>query len=233
MGSVQRVVALDKDGKNMGCVYCATNTVNGKKYVGKTSKSLRIRINDHMSQVNRLSNNLFHNAIRKYGKEKFRWVKLYESICNQELLDKEVEYIQNLMSLAPRGYNLTIGGEGVTGFKWSEETKQKFRNPKPETREKQRIARLGKSLSDITKQKISDKLCDPVLQIQMQTTKRLNTISYILSNNITLESEKERKRLWCRAYYLKTKKPIDPEEGRRNRRLGQQLRNYGQIMEDV
>ena len=126
MGSVQRVVALDKDGKNMGCVYCATNTVNGKKYVGMTTFDLQKRIWEHLKKAEEGSDCYFHKSIRKYGFKVFEWSILITNENEIELFDIEIKLIRDLNTIAPYGYNLTSGGEGIVNP--SEEIRSKIMN---------------------------------------------------------------------------------------------------------
>ena len=111
----------------MGCVYIATNIINNKIYIGKTVKSLRYRIKSHISDAYKFRrNSLFFNAIRKYGPENFEWRILYETANNYELSSKEIEFIKQFKSNDNSiGYNLTEGGEGTLGRKYSKETIEK------------------------------------------------------------------------------------------------------------
>jgi hypothetical protein len=59
-----------------GRVYLITNTVNGKRYVGKTHRASRKRWADHCSAAKRGSQYPLHCAIRKYDKDAFAVVEL-------------------------------------------------------------------------------------------------------------------------------------------------------------
>ncbi len=67
-------------------IYCYTNKINGKKYVGQTNSEKR-RLNEHKSNAfNEKSvnyNSIFHKAIRKYGWESFEYEKLEEIDSNK------------------------------------------------------------------------------------------------------------------------------------------------------
>ena len=53
-------------------IYKVKNLVNGKCYIGQTSKSVAARLSQHWHSANVLNlPNPFHKAIRKYGKEAF------------------------------------------------------------------------------------------------------------------------------------------------------------------
>jgi len=99
-------------------IYKATNKVNGKVYIGKTVEPLKIRMNNHKSDaLSGRRDTKFCRAIRKYGWDSFGWEVIDDTAkTHEELLDKEVYYIA-MFSAIKKGYNLTEGGEGVTGLK--------------------------------------------------------------------------------------------------------------------
>lgn len=106
-------------------VYKVTNTVNNKVYIGKTVQTLKRRIAQHKhDSLKKDSQTKFHRAIRKYGLESFKWEVVCECDSNKELCEKEI-YMIHLYDSIKNGYNITKGGEGVYGFKHSEETKSK------------------------------------------------------------------------------------------------------------
>lgn len=96
-----------------GFIYVVTNEVNGKEYVGQTRSSLSHRWSQHVLKA-RKGRSALQCAIRKYGAEAFR-IELLEVIrgSRDELLRAEIDYIARRDSMAPRGYNLMPGGEGV------------------------------------------------------------------------------------------------------------------------
>jgi hypothetical protein len=51
-------------------IYKITSTITNLSYIGQTSQSLRRRWYEHCYKALKEKNNYFHNAIRKYGKEK-------------------------------------------------------------------------------------------------------------------------------------------------------------------
>jgi len=104
-----------------GLIYCATNKVNGKKYIGKTTKSLEERKKRHLENV-KYDKYHFHNAIKKYGEESFIWEVLQDNIPNF-MLDTLETYWIDYFDTFYGGYNSTSGGDG--GIR-SEETKKKI-----------------------------------------------------------------------------------------------------------
>lgn len=56
-------------------VYCLTNKIDGKKYVGQTVQSLAKRLEGHRSYAPAHKNSYVHRAIKKHG-----WVSFEVSI---------------------------------------------------------------------------------------------------------------------------------------------------------
>jgi group I intron endonuclease len=98
-----------------GIIYKAENKVNGKIYIGKTSKPLVQRIHDHEKSASNGSPFYFHKAIRKYGVSGFLWIPISKHYSEDKLNKMEMYYIKYLGSKIPDGYNSTDGGEGVCG----------------------------------------------------------------------------------------------------------------------
>lgn len=110
-----------------GIVYKVINTVNNKVYIGQTVHKLEVRKNRHVKDaLIRTSNIYFHNAIRKYGQQNFKWVVLEHCDSKEELDEIEFHYIKQYNSIKPYGYNLTFGGEGSFGYKHSDSIKKKM-----------------------------------------------------------------------------------------------------------
>jgi group I intron endonuclease len=103
-----------------GLIYKITNKVNGEFYVGKTMKSLSIRLYNHCyDAIKKNSKSHFHRAIRKYGKENFIIEEI--ELCENNLSDREMFWISQLNP----HYNQTLGGDGgILGYFHTEETKK-------------------------------------------------------------------------------------------------------------
>jgi group I intron endonuclease len=107
----------------MAFIYILTNIINGKQYIGQTTRSIDVRLSEHLNSVKKNSNNLFHRAIRKYGIENFHIECLEVSDKLVNLWEKHL--VKRWSSKSPNGYNLTYGGEGSTGFVHTEEMRRK------------------------------------------------------------------------------------------------------------
>lgn len=126
-------------------VYTITNKVNGKKYVGQTSKTLARRWNNHKAAARRGASTAIANALRKHGEECFQTEIVFESDNIQEIYRQEQESIKLLNTRAPNGYNLSDGGEsGAFGMKFSQESRERLSQ-----------AMMGHEVSEETRQKIS------------------------------------------------------------------------------
>lgn len=95
-----------------GNIYVITNLINGKQYVGQTTRTIEERFKQHLATVNKTNKNkmfTLHKAILKYDKENFRVEKL-EQCPITELNDREKYWIKKLDTYY-NGYNATLGGE--------------------------------------------------------------------------------------------------------------------------
>lgn len=129
---------VDKN-KLIGTVYCFINKTNNKLYFGETVKSdFNERFNEHRSKSKLGVVNYFYNAIRKYTWENFDKIIVFQTDVydktdeNKEILNnivnkKEKEFIKQFNTDNHQfGYNLTKGGDGIVGYKFTEETKKKM-----------------------------------------------------------------------------------------------------------
>lgn len=93
-------------------IYIATNLVNSKIYIGQTIHYKR-RIREHKcyAKTGSKEKSPFHDAIKKYGFENFKFEILEE--CTPDLLDEREKYwIEHKHSNNKTiGYNITDGGD--------------------------------------------------------------------------------------------------------------------------
>ena len=146
-------------------IYCVTNLMNGKQYVGQTT-------------VNR--NKVGHgqalkDAYNKYGKHQFSYERVCTNILNRDTLNYlERFWISVCDTVSPYGYNIERGGTDKNGtpspkkgIKLSEEIRNKSKHTwfqkghitwnkgipaLPHVIEASRLANLGKKHSDHTKE---------------------------------------------------------------------------------
>ncbi len=93
-------------------IYCHTNKVNGKKYVGQTRSTMALRWSGHVhAALKRKDQNYFCNAIRKHGVDAFVH-EVLDVVMTEAGADlAEALWIVQKQSRAPAGYNLSSGGE--------------------------------------------------------------------------------------------------------------------------
>lgn len=105
-------------------IYCIENKLDGKKYVGKTTKTIETRFKRHIEKSKSEDRQHIHNAIRKYGKENFKCY-LLEDVSDKEILSEREMYWIKELDTKNTGYNETDGGEGSFGRQVGEETRKK------------------------------------------------------------------------------------------------------------
>jgi group I intron endonuclease len=112
----------------MGYIYKITNIVNGKCYIGVTTKeNPNERWSNHKSAIRYDRGCPFlQKAVKKYGEESFKFEVLI--ICfDEDTFKFENEYIIKYNTMSPNGYNVAIGGirgPSFLGKHHSEETKK-------------------------------------------------------------------------------------------------------------
>lgn len=89
-------------------IYCAENTISGKKYIGKTIRSLENRIQEHFRKTVKYDYK-FSRALKCYPCDSWQW-----SILAEVDIEKANEYERFFISdldTYSNGYNSTPGGE--------------------------------------------------------------------------------------------------------------------------
>ena len=159
------ILNSDEYDKVSGEIYKITNIVTKKSYIGQTRSHRKNhgkyrpfgylgRFNSHISNAN--SSKQPHccyltSSMRKYGKENFICERILS--CRIDELDKyETQYILELGTKYPNGYNLTNGGQGK-GYQKGDKIIYHEPNPISPTREKKSLKR-----SDETKMLMSKSL---------------------------------------------------------------------------
>ena len=102
-------------GDGLGVVYAAICTVNGKMYTGqhahgvsgKSAYAARWKAHERSKEFGP-----FPNAMRKYGKDAFKWYIL-DHCLEDDLNDQEIATIAKWGTQVPFGYNQEKGGGGA------------------------------------------------------------------------------------------------------------------------
>lgn len=99
------------------------------RYVGVTSEGAEHRYSKHIIESRTGSQKAKDRWIRKHGAENIRFSVLETGINTpEELKEAEIGWIAKLDTFnSPEGLNMTRGGDGVWGLKFSEETRARFR----------------------------------------------------------------------------------------------------------
>ena len=143
-----------KNEKGFGAIYKITNLINGKMYIGQTTKLyINNRWCEHKNNARNGERSYLYNAIRKYGENNFEFKVLLSKIPIDKLDFYEQLWIKKLNTRSPNGYNLTDGGGGTRGFiPWDKGIKRSVEDVEkikaqftPEVREKIRQKMLGKN----------------------------------------------------------------------------------------
>lgn len=164
------------------CVYCHTNKINGKQYIGLTSEqppSKRWGSNG----INYKSSTCFYNAIQKYGWNNFEHTILEENLTAEQAEQIERKYIKLYNTMAPDGYNLTNGGEIKKEI--SDITRKRLRN-----------SHLGYKMPQEQKTKMSQSRkghpgynCKAIWMCDKETHKRIKWFSSSLAAEKFLEKK--------------------------------------------
>lgn len=93
-----------------GKIYCITNNINNKKYVGKTLSSLEERFEQHIADRIHYNHRPLYMAMNKYGVNNFS-IALLEEVDYTKLNEREQYWIKTLNTYH-EGYNATLGGDG-------------------------------------------------------------------------------------------------------------------------
>jgi len=159
-------------------IYCITNTINNKQYVGLTTRDLDESKNYYGSGI------YINRSIKKYGKENFNKEILEICDTDSQLKKREMFWITELSTKSPNGYNLTDGGDGVLNP--TQEIIDK-RNEKLKLLVGEKNSHYGMKHSDSSKQQISMSLMGKSKSKQMK-----NRLSKTLTGRKLSKETKEK-----------------------------------------
>ena len=95
----------------MAYIYCITNIINGKKYIGKTADTVENRFKQHVrdSKKVRSEKRPLYSAMNKCGVENFA----VETLCETNDPSQDERLYIDQYDTFKNGYNATTGGDGV------------------------------------------------------------------------------------------------------------------------
>ena len=104
----------------MAYIYCITNQINGKQYVGKTTESITKRFKEHCrdSKKERCEKRPLYDAMNKYGIQNFIAEEIMQ--CEPDELDSYERLFIEKLDTYHNGYNATRGGDGIILFDYTE-----------------------------------------------------------------------------------------------------------------
>ena len=157
--------------QNTGVIYCLTNTVNDKQYIGQTV-DFGNRIHKHLNGQSGCP--VLSNAIEKYGTAAFRVEILEDNVPRGQLNKRESYFIREMDTLRPKGYNLTTGGDGSvpvaeTRRRLSELAQARWKDPEFRKR------RVEAMQSPEYRKRLSESLQSPEVQKHLSEARRGNT----------------------------------------------------------
>lgn len=148
-------------------VYQIKNLVNQKVYIGITTRDPESRWCEHLQlYCNHNKNFILYKSMRKHGIENFQFSIIEQTDNIETLKELESKYIQEYNSYCfqenSNGYNMTLGGEGIFGYKHSDESKEKMsrsnadRKHSNQTKRKMSESAKGKTRSEETRKRMSE-----------------------------------------------------------------------------
>lgn len=98
-----------------GVIYILVNKITLKAYIRLTTKNLIYRLREHRDRARLGYKSHLYDATRKYGLDFFDYGVLEYCSNTKELEEAERDWIKRVGTVAPNGYNLTVGGQGTAG----------------------------------------------------------------------------------------------------------------------
>ena len=159
-----------------GYIYKITNRINGKIYIGQTINGFDNRY--RCGNVEKYTHNIhLKKSIDKYGIENFEICKIFDIAWSKEELDIKEKCWISIYNCTNKnyGYNISDGGSNGNNFKGKTDEEMKIicekiskansgennymygKHHSEKTKEKLRLLNIGKTASDETKKKMSEK----------------------------------------------------------------------------
>lgn len=97
----------------MALIYKITNKYTGTAYIGKTTRTIEVRLQEHHRDCEKYENSNIplYNAIQKYGWDSFD-IELIETNIPNDMIDEKEQFYIAYYDTYNNGYNATRGGDG-------------------------------------------------------------------------------------------------------------------------
>ncbi len=117
-------IYLNNPNTSFGIIYTYTNLISGKVYVGQTIHPNRRKSRYHTELD---AKRAINRAMKKYGINNFVYAVIDHASDEAALNFLERHYIQQFKShTTQHGYNMTLGGDGMSGFRHRDDSKRKM-----------------------------------------------------------------------------------------------------------
>lgn len=187
-----------------GYIYKITCLINNRCYVGQHRKSVFDEAYWGSSK-----NPEYKSDLKEYGKENFKREVLYWANTQDDLNEKEMDFIISENALTSSGgYNLWLNRPQVD---WTSEAREKFLKivHSEEYKEKQRIKSTGRKHSNETKIKISNSIKKS--KKHKEAIKRITSDPTYKKNMSNTIKNSEKHKRWYTNPKLKKIRYEDPE----------------------
>ena len=140
-------------------IYCYTNKINGKRYVGQTIQKLKKRHGQHLS-----GKQLIDKKLKQYGVENFKLEVLHlADMYSIDMLEKHYIICLNTIVKNGEGYNIASGGSNGNSLAGKtneemEEFKRKISEAKKGKYMGENSPNYGKKMSEEAKRKMIETL---------------------------------------------------------------------------
>lgn len=143
--------------KKLCSIYCFTNLITNKKYIGSTIQDPKVRYNQHIYNAKNENahqhNYPLYQAMRKYGLDNFTFEILYQDMhTEEEIRDIEADFIKTYNTVSPYGYNQTENTQhplnDAISYEKMSNTKRENGKEVVEVDENKQILSIWRSLTD-------------------------------------------------------------------------------------
>ena len=175
---------------NKWTVYRHTSP-SGKVYIGITSQNVERRWNSGKGYT---LCKAFYNAILKYGWDNIKHEVLFTNLSEERAKKLEIELIMHYKKLRI-SYNITDGGDGMPGYRHSEEVLVKLRK----SLKGRKSPNKGKCMKESTKIKLSIINKGKTLPSSVRDKIRKANSGVKLGDNVGFEKRSKSKDSYCKA----------------------------------